>query len=128
MEDLLEGSWLFDDGPLGSASGLHGELPDERLLSMLPPLLPGMLDDLACVAPPVPGGARGGGAAVYAREAAPPGQPAGAEDAARAALLASSADGGVWRCLNRSHPEDCSRCAAAQRACEQSFCMRPTRV
>ena len=106
MEDLLEGSWLFDDVALGAidTAAFAVTAADERFMALLPPLLPDMLDDLGVGSPESDALCAG----------SPPQSTTGAEppapDAARA-LHRSLDDGGVWRCLNRSHPEDCGRCA-----------------
>ena len=114
-DDLLEESWLFGDGALDAVGSLGGHdddaLSDDRLLSLLPPMpsdaLYGGLGDAGPAAAPAPGSAAGrqGGEGRTA-----------VDDTSRAALLRQLDDGGGWRCLNRSHPEDCSRCAARRRA------------
>ena len=112
-DDLLEESWLFDDGALDSVGGLGGAdgLSDDRLLALLPPLpSDGLYEGLEGVGPcaaPAAGGPRRGGEG---------GARAVGDDTSRAALLRELDDGGGWRCLNRGHPEDCSRCVARRRS------------
>ena len=106
-DDLLEESWLFD-GALDGVGGLGGGdgLSDDRLLALLPPLPSDPLYD------GLEGAGPGAGApgAAGARRSSEGGARAAGEDTSRAALLRELDDGGGWRCLNRGHPEDCSRC------------------
>lgn len=115
----MAGSWLFDDVALAGADGLGCGLSAVDL-SLLPPLLPVVFFDHGCAAGGG-GGAGAGGAAARAGEAGEAAlQRTAEEEATRAALLRTLDDGGVWRCLNRAHPEDCGRCVRAVRRGEQA--------